>query len=616
MKTKKTIHRIVSALLVFLLFFAAGCAPPPEVYEEKQVERTDEPFNEDGTCYTQSVLLPDAVVTGTQNTPRYTLVGDTLMVTDAIPDTQTALAWDLTTNLLTTLQLKPMLEIPDSTVYLRTHIPMQDGGTVQLLEVHTPLNDDPEPPMETEMLLLCVNADGTTRFTHSIDALFNDGYTHIVNLDRDAYTGYLYLSEPASQVLILDENGNVLDLLPWPEEENQSCVLAAGEGGSIWMVERPYDIAEWRYSRYYADAHAFVPAVTPIWTGYRLFPSGDNAWYEHTPEGFVFRKTDDTDTLDEQLLVNWVKSGYSDTQIRDLHLAVTDNDTHLLFAVTQNYTTNELSLTMFDPYRSYTAPERNELYLYADETWFTLQEAVVTFNAENALYRVVYTDSPDDTDLIFCGPNLPLGNIAVLDLYPYMDGDMFIQRQNLVPGALSAFENDTGELQIMPVRVALSLSCAGGDGDKFDYLTSPADYLCAVLYHDDGTFPETADITSVLGLAIPATAADPNGAWKFIRYLLLAENEEAVFSGADEGFSVWQSLFDYQLSRMDGAYALQRGNGYRFTFAYPKGEDPETFDPMTDANFAAGAAEEGAHYVKFDRNQRALLEGFFGIMTE
>lgn len=613
MKTSVILRRILSALLVFLLLFAAGCAPPPEVYEEEQVERTDEPFNEDGTCYTQSVLLPQSISVGTQNTPSYTLIGDTLMVTDAIPDTQTAFAWDLTTNLLTTLQLEPMITIPDSTVYLRTHIPMQDGGTVQLLEVHTPQGDGPEPPLAAEMLLLCVNADGTTRFALSVDALYSDGYTHIVNLHRDAYTGYLYLSEPASQVLILDENGSVLDLLPWPEEENQSCAFVVGEGGSIWMVERPYDIAEWRYSRYDADARAFVYAVTPIWTGYRLFPTGDNAWYEHTPEGFVLRKTEGNTTMDEQLLVNWVKSGYTDAAIRDLHLAVTDNGTHLLFAVTQNYTTNELSLTMFDPYRPYTAPERNELRLYADETWYTLQDAVVAFNAENVLYRVVYTDTPDGADLIFCGRNIPLGDTAVLDLYTYMDSDMFIRRQNLVPGALSAFEDSAGALQMMPVRAALSLSCGHEDEGKHDYIASPADYLCAVLEHEDGTLPETAVIEPVLGLAIPASSADPTAAWKFIRYLLNAETTETLRSGADEGFSVWQSLFDYQLSCMDGAYAAKHDN--QFTFAYPNGTDPETFDPMTNINFAA-AANNGAHFVKFDRNQRAVLEGFFGINTD
>ena len=614
MKTKNNIHRLLSALLVFLLLFAVGCAPPPEVYEEEQVRRTDEPFNEDGTCYTQTVLLPQTVTVGTQNTPRYTLVGDTLMVTDAIPDTQTAFVWDLTTNLLTTQQLEPMVEIPDSSVFLRTHIPMQDGGTLQLLEVHTPQSEDPESPITTEMLLLCINADGTTRFSHSVDALFNDGYTHIVNLHRDAYTGYLYLSEPASQVLILNENGDVLDLLPWPEEETQSCALVEGEGGSIWMVERPYDIAEWRYTRYDADARAFVPAVTPLWTGYRLFPSDDNAWYEHIPEGFVFRTTDASDTLHEQILVNWVKSGFSDAQIRDLHLAATGNDTHLLFAVTQNYTTNEMSLTVFDPYRPYTAPERNELRLYADETWYTLQEAVVAFNAENVLYRVVYTDSPDDADLIFCGPNLPLGDTAVLDLYPYMDGDMFIRRQDLVPGALTAFEDDSGALQLMPVRVALSLHCDHDEQDKHDRMTSPTDYLCAVLTHDDGELDAAIPVIEpVLGLAIPTTAADPNAAWKFIRYLLLSENETTLYSGADEGFSVWQSLFDYQLSYVNGAYAAKHGN--QFIFAYPNGADPETFDPMTSINFAA-AANDGAHFVKFDRNQRAVLEEFFGIVTD
>ncbi len=614
MKTNAVLRRVISALLIFLLFFAAGCAPPPEVYEEEQDERTDEPFNEDGTCYTQSVLLPDAFETGTQNTPRYTLVGDTLLVTDAIPDTQTALVWDLTTNLLTTKELKPLKILLEDTVYLRTHIPMQDGGTLQLLEVYTPLSDDPEPPLETDMLLLSVNADGSTRFEHSVNALFNDGNTHIVNLYHDTQTGYLYLAEFAQKIMILDANGNMLDILPWPKDENYNTVLVPGEGGSIWMVERPLDIAEWTYSRYDANAHAFVPAVSPNWIGYRIFPTDMDVWYEHTPEGFVLRNTDNTDTVDEQMLVNWVKSGYTDASIRDLHLARTKNGTELLFAVTQNFSTNELSLTMFAPYRPYTAPERNELRLYADETWHTLQEIVVAFNAENVLYRVVYTDSPEDADLYFCNRHAPLPETPLADLYPHMDADIFIQRQHLLPGALSAFENDAGELQILPVRVALSLSCNHEEPNKNDYIASPADYLCAVLTHDDGEIDAAVPIIEpIIGLAIPSTAADPNAAWKFISYFLRSETLDTLRSGADEGFSIWQNLFGEQLDTYYGAYAAH--HDHRFTFTYPKEEDPETYDPMTDANFAA-AVHDGAHYVRFDRDQRGMLAGFLGMFSE
>lgn len=614
MKTTAIFRRILSILLVLLLFLAVGCAPPPEVFEEEQMERTDEPFNEDGTCYTQSVLLPGTVVTGTQNTPRFTLVGDTLLLTDTGTDTQTAYAWDLTTNLLTVEELTPMVEIPDSSVYLRTHIPTQNGGAVQLLEVQTPAADDPEAPPETDMLLLSVNPDGSQHFILSVNALFDDGYSHVVNLYRDEYTGYLYLAELLSQILILDADGNVLDLLPWPEDENANTVLVSGEGGSIWLVERPLDIAEWSYSRYDADAHAFVQTVSPLWSGYRIFPTAENTWYEHTPEGFVLRKTEGNTTVDEQLLVNWVKSGYTDAAIRDLHLAAAQNNTHLLFAITQNFKTNELSLTMFDPYRSYTAPQRNELRLYADETWYTLQDAVVTFNAENVLYRVVYTDTPEDADLLFCSRYAPLPESQLLDLYPYMDGDMFIQRQDMVPGILSAFEDEGGALQVMPVRTALSLSCSHEDNCKSDYIASPADYLCAVLEHEDGTFPETVSVEPVLGLAISASSADPMAAWKFIRYLLTTETMETLRSGADEGFSVWKTLFSEQLDAMNGAYAVR--HGHQYTFAYPKDTDPEAFDPMTDINFASAVADEDARYVRFDRDQRAFLEGLFGMIAE
>ena len=82
MKTNAVLRRIISALLIFLLFFAAGCAPPPEVFEEEQDERTDEPFNEDGTCYTQSALLPEGFEVDPLANPRLTVIGDTLVLTD------------------------------------------------------------------------------------------------------------------------------------------------------------------------------------------------------------------------------------------------------------------------------------------------------------------------------------------------------------------------------------------------------------------------------------------------------------------------------------------------------------------------------------------------------
>ena len=83
MKTNAVLRRIISALLIFLLFFAAGCAPPPEVFEEEQDERTDEPFNEDGTCYTQSALLPEGFEVDPLANPRLTVIGDALVLMSA-----------------------------------------------------------------------------------------------------------------------------------------------------------------------------------------------------------------------------------------------------------------------------------------------------------------------------------------------------------------------------------------------------------------------------------------------------------------------------------------------------------------------------------------------------
>ena len=625
MKTTVMIRRMVSGLLVFLLMFAVGCAPPPEVFEEEQDVRTDQPFNEDGTCYTQSVLLPEGFETDPLADPRITQIGDTLILTDTkendsdpLHPSRTVYVWDLTANLLEEIQIQPILTRPQTCVISFQHVPCEDGGAVQLLcfqhdpsRYLSPEDEHYNDPVTNEVILAAQNPDGSLRFTLDVDALINDGYTHCPKLLRDGVTGYIYLRISA-ETLILDASGVLLDRIPWTYDTRSEYLYTADN--RVYLIDRrSSDTSEWTYFSYDPDAHAFVSTVRPIWTGYQLSPIGDGTWYETTSEGFSLYTQNDDGTIAQTKLISWTASGFAYGSIRGSFVQGDANGRPRLIAFTKNYDTGRTSLTLFDPYAAYTVPGRNELRLYADEVWHTLQEAVVAFNAENVLYRVVYTDEPASADLLYVCRSQPLSDTAdVLDLHTFLDTDMFIRPQNLLSGALTAFENSSGELQMMPVRMALSLLCDGDD--KFDDLTSPADYLCALLAHD--IFPQDAAIVPVVALAIPKTAADPSGAWKFIRYLLLSETEETIYSGADEGFSVLQSLFDYQLSRMYGAYALRHGNGNQFTFAYPKEQDPETFDPMTDVNFAAGAEEAGAYYVCFDEEQRRVLEGLFGLVSD
>ena len=629
MKTNAVLRRIISALLIFLLFFAAGCAPPPEVFEEEQEERTDEPFNEDGTCYTQSALLPEGFEVDPLANPRLTVIGDTLVLTDTKEPGQrldpfnpylTEYVWDLSTNLLEEVQIQPILSRPQTYTTSFQHIPCEDSGAVQLMVFQydpsrylSPEDEHYNDPVTNEVILAAQNPDGSIRFTLDVDALINDGYTHSPRMLRDGVTGYIYLCNSIVETLILDADGVLLDRIPWTyDNRSEYCYTADNR---VYLIDRrSNDTSEWTYSAYDPDAHAFVPADRPIWTGYQPSPVGDGTWYEISPDGFTLYAQNHDDTVEATKLISWTASGFTHSSIRGSFVHSDTNGKPCLTAFTKNYETGRTSLTLFDPYRPYTAPERNELRLYADETWHTLQEVVVAFNAENVLYRVVYTDSPEDADLYFCNRHEPLPETPLADLYPHIDADIFIQRQHLLPGALSAFENDAGELQIIPVRTALSLSCNHEEPNKNDYITSPADYLCAVLTHDAGEIDAAPPIIEpIIGLAIPSTAADPNAAWKFISYFLRSETLDTLRSGADEGFSLWQNLFGEQLDAYYGAYAAHRD--HRFTFTYPKEEDPETYDPMTDANFAA-AVHDGAHYVRFDRDQRGVLAGFFGMHSE
>ncbi|MBE6657488.1 MAG: hypothetical protein E7604_03490 [Ruminococcaceae bacterium] len=605
---------LLPILLSLLMLVLSACAqPPPEINETETPTHVQirTPHNPDGTCYTQSVLLPTEVSTDTLIPPRFTVVGETLVLTGAIPDTHTALIWDLGSNLLYPEPLTPMVEIPDSDVYLRTHIPLSDGGAIQLLEIHSyPNPENPEDLVTSDTLLLAADAGGNIRFTQSVSALFNDGYTHMVHLHRDDKTGYLYLSEPEIQILILDSDASVLDCLPWIKTENASGILVNGEGGSVWFADRRTDIAEWAYYRYDPAAHAFAKASEPLWSGYRMHPSDNRAWFEHTPEGFVKRHAGDDGTVSETLLVNWVRSGFTDASIRETYVACDSDGSARVYALTKNFDTGAVSLTLFDPYAAYTAPQKHELHLYAEETVHTLQETVVAFNTDNGLYRIVYTDDPSESDLLFVGRFWPVPDgMAVLDLNSYLNSDTVIDREALVPGILSAFESEDDALNVFCLRAAVQLDEAPTEEKTYPYIRSAAEYLISVLSHD--LFPEQASVEPVLGFAIPTSAADPDGAWKFIRFALRTETAETLRSGANEGFSVINELLSGQLDAMYGAYAVR--HGHQISFAYPKDQDPETFDPMTNANFADAAKQEGAYYVRFDRDQRAVLEGFLGV---
>ncbi len=612
MTPKSAIKRLLTAALCLFLTCTAACAQPPVEHEtEHEPQSNPAPYRDDGTCYTQTVEA-DGLDLNAYREPRFSAVGDTLLFSETdLSDGMPIYAWDLTANTLRTVSLpEPLLTIDRYDMHVRAHIPLSDGSAVQLLEaVYISdaylQNDFPESPTgyDVKNLLVIGNSDGTVRMQLDVDLLFDDGFTHVAKLYRDDTTGYLYLFDQVETVVILDADGNLLDRLPW--EYSRNAILTYGADNRVFVLERPTDTAVWIYSMYDAAAHAFVPAHDPNWIGYAIHPSANGAWYEHTPAGLVIREKTDNDEVNETLLVDWIRSGYTNASIRKTYVDESEDGTMRLFAVTQGPDRMQ-SFTLFDPYETVTPSARREILLAADRNIYTLQEAVADFNAENELYRVVYTEDPASADLLYVSIFSPLpSDTAVLDLYTYLDTDIFLRKPMFLPNALNTFEDDSGALRVLCTRMLLQLDTEDPN-DKHACLTSAADCLASIAAHAD--IPEKGSIGPVIGFAIREDANDPLGAWKFIRHMLLAETEETLRSGADEGFSVLWELFERQLDRMDGAYAAVYD--HRITFTYPP-VPGEAFDPMTDPRYAAAAAKENVHFACFDADNRNALKRFF-----
>ena len=612
MKSKNTLKTVLSAALCLFLTVTSSCAQPPKEQDiEQSVRNSPTPYLEDGTCYTQTVSLSDFTLDQYRE-PRFCVVGDTLLFMDTDLSNGTPIySWNLTANTIHVLSTPaPLLSIDSYDMHIRAHLPLPDGSTVQLLEA-VYLSDaylqtdfpESDAGYDVQNLLVIGNSDGSIRLNLDVDALFDDGFTHVAKLYRDDTTGYLYLFDQVETVVILDADGNLLDRLPW--EFSRNAILTYGADNRVFVLERPTDTAVWIYSMYDAAAHAFVPAHDPNWIGYAIHPSANGAWYEHTPAGLVIREKTENDEVSETLLVDWIRSGYTNASIRKTYVDESEDGTMRLFAVTQGPDRMQ-SFTLFDPYETVTPSARREILLAADRNIYTLQEAVADFNAENELYRVVYTEDPASADLLYVSIFSPLpSDTAVLDLYTYLDTDLFLRKPMFLPNALNAFEDDSGALRVLCTRMLLQLDTEDPN-DKHACLTSAADWLASIAAHAD--IPEKGSIGPVIGFAIREDANDPLGAWKFIRHMLLAETEETLRSGADEGFSVLWELFEQQLDRMDGAYAAVYD--HRITFTYPP-VPGEAFDPMTDPRYAAAAAKENVHFACFDADNRNALKRFF-----
>lgn len=609
-----TIYRCFPVFLVLLAVMLASCAQFAE-QEETQDGAQYTPANADGTCYTQTVPLPDSYYADSRRTPYFCVTEERVVVsnimfsdTDAhayVPDADAVvLIWDLRQNTLETVPIQPIFSATHHEVSIHTHLPTEDGGAVQLLafsfdpaSYFTPEDPEYSGPIEQKLYLASADKNGNTHFTCEIGTLTGNPTGAGMTLSRDRRTGRLFISDVGSDHLwVVETDGTVKDPLPL---QDSLTAIQDSASGEVLFCDR-FSGTEWQYFRYDADAHALVPSASVQWTGYAIHPLNDTAWYEHTARGMVLREKTDSGSRAETLMCDWVKSGYTDASIRNTYVSAGTESLRIV-TVTANSTTGQYALTLFEPEREWTVSKKHEIRLFAPDTAVTLQDAVVNFNTTNGLYRVSYTDNADDADVLYANLYSALPQTVPLrDLYPHLSGDAAFSDDTFVGGVLDAFTTEDGALEILCARFAV---CAVGpeDYEKSSIMTSATDWM--YLSASYAAEPEDAELLPVIGFAIPEHCEDPDAAWKFIRNFMQYETAETLSSGADEGFSSLSVLFDGQLDRMNGAYAAVREA--EATYAYPRGD--AEFDPMTNVNFAA-AVNSGAAIVCFDADSRAALE--------
>lgn len=302
-------------------------------------------------------------------------------------------------------------------------------------------------------------------------------YAYDVETDKD---GNVYMACDTEGVKVYDFEGNVRFAITTDGWIDSLVALPDGRVAAMQWGENGYEI-----SVIDVDSHSFGEKFTVSNNAYALQPGGGDYDFYYT-SGVNFYGCD-METGKEELLFNWIACDVDNDRIGSVYV---DKD-GVVYAISNSWdaTWENLSSDIIKIYQvpANTVPEKQVITLATMYLDYNLRPFVIDFNRKSSTVRIDVREYNDINQLnteimagnypdIIDSNTIPLDRLAAKglleDLYPYIDKDSELDRNDFLPNVLAAAEVDGklySTLSSFSIQSVVGASSIVGDTPGWTY---------------------------------------------------------------------------------------------------------------------------------------------------
>lgn len=307
----------------------------------------------------------------------------------------------------------------------------------------------------------------------------NGQYFYVYDVDTDK-DGNVYMACDSEGVKVCDLNGNVLFAVASDSWIDSLVRLPDGRVAGMQWSENGYEI-----NVIDVNSHSFSEKYSISGNAYNLQPGGgDYDFYYSSGVSFYGY---DLDSGKEERLFNWIACDVDNDRIGSVYVDSNGD----IYAISNSWDANWENVTSelvkVFPVPSNTLPEKQVITLATANLDYNLRPFLIDFNRKSNTVRIdvkEYSDVDQLNTEIMAGnyPDLidsntiPLERLAAKglleDLYPYMEKDSEIKRENFFPNILAAAELDGklySTLSSFSVQSVVGASSIVGDTPGWTY---------------------------------------------------------------------------------------------------------------------------------------------------
>ena len=302
----------------------------------------------------------------------------------------------------------------------------------------------PEIDAQSEIVQALFTADGNLVLSV---AYSRENFLYFINLSENSSTYLRLNNRPEKNSMVITADGRVI-----------YYDLGSGE-----LLEADFENETWGAS-YPVQSGRFDANIFPAHfdAGYDLLINDNSSLY-----GYIL------DTNEQIKLLNWVESGFSG--MAGTHIGMTDKDRFVMAVKNQRNNGLDLEFYVLTPGKRENLPEKTTITLGCMWLPNSIADAIIAFNRLSDTYIVIakeYFQDGDEwdagvtrlqmelmsgrgPDIIFDQGGILRNNKLLLDLYPFIDADPEINREDFFPSLLRAMENPDGTLTALSANFDL-----------------------------------------------------------------------------------------------------------------------------------------------------------------